>query len=313
MLTKFSGKSQWIRIAISVISVILIGILIYREWDQITLSLISISPGFFLLLFGLTLVSRVMVSLRWYFLLQGATIKIDVLTAIKITFMGLFASNFLPTTIGGDIIRLAAATRISKKPIPITASLIMDRVVGIVGMLMLSPLGLLQIISAGGLNINNPKQVEALLFGSSIKQLFAKLKKRIDSLVGESRQVFSSWFKSPISLIFSILSTFSHMAILFITIKLLLERLNNPINFWVVGGLWSISYLITLIPISINGLGLQELSLSLLFSQIGQIDYSAAAMMAVLIRVLQMLASIPGGIVMYFIFPGLINEIKEQK
>ncbi|MEL7657865.1 MAG: hypothetical protein AAGU75_18380, partial [Bacillota bacterium] len=81
----------------------------------------------------------------------------------------------------------------------------------------------------------------------------------------------------------------------------------------VVAGLWSISYLITLIPISINGLGIQELSLTILFNQIGNVEYSAAAIMAVLIRVLQMLASLIGGFVLYFIFPDLLGEVKKSE
>jgi hypothetical protein len=52
--------------------------------------------------------------------------------------------------------------------------------------------------------------------------------------------------------------------------------------FWLIAGLYSLSYLVTLIPISINGFGLQELSVTYLFLHVGSL--SAAWLARVLIR-----------------------------
>jgi len=306
-------KSQWIRLIISAISLILIGILIVKGRDQIVQSLNSITLGFFFVLMGFTLISRIMVGLRWYFLLRGASIEISLIKAINITFMGLFASNFLPSTIGGDIIRLAAASRISKKPVPCTASLIMDRIVGIFGMLLVSPIGLYLIIKSGQFDISRTEFIRSFLLAVPLNSFFRKSREKAVNLLIEAKKVISHWLRQPKFLFLSLVSTFGHMAFLFLSLTMLLDKLNNPVQFWVVGGLWSISYLITLIPISINGLGLQELSLTILFSQIGNVDYSAAAILAVLIRVLQMLASLIGGVVLYFIFPDLLGEIKKPE
>lgn len=306
-------RLRWTRLVISVVSLFLIGILIIKGWDQIIQSLNSISLGFFFLLMGFTLISRVMVGLRWYFLLRGASIEINLINSIGVTFMGLFASNFLPSTIGGDIIRLAAATRISKNPIPCTASLVMDRLVGIFGMLLISPIGLHLILQSGLLDGTKIGSNQSFLAIASINAFFSKIRSKVAKLVFEAKRVISLWIHHPRFLFFSLLSTFGHMTFLFLTLTMLLDRLNSPIQFWVVSALWSISYFITLLPISINGLGLQELSLTILFSQIGNVDYSAAAIMAVLIRVLQMLASLIGGVVLYFIFPDLLGEIKKPE
>ena len=47
---------------------------------------------------------------RWYILLQsGGNVRISFSDALALTFTGLFSNNFLPTTIGGDVVRLAGA------------------------------------------------------------------------------------------------------------------------------------------------------------------------------------------------------------
>ena len=59
-----------------------------------------------------------------------------------LTFAMLFASNFLPTTIGGDVVRLAGALRLGFDQAISVASLVVDRLVGMTGMAMALLLGL---------------------------------------------------------------------------------------------------------------------------------------------------------------------------
>ena len=59
---------------------------------------------------------------------------------------------------------------------------------------------------------------------------------------------------------------------------------------------------LTLLPVSINGLGLQELSIAVLFSSFGGVSEHAGLALAVLMRMLYMLASLPGALFL----PGLL-------
>ena len=67
-------------------------------------------------------------------------------------------------------------------------------------------------------------------------------------------------------------------------------------SFWLIVGLWSMAYFVTLVPISINGYGVQELSLTFLFSGVGGISTVVGLTLAVMIRVLYMVASLPGAV-----------------
>ena len=63
-----------------------------------------------------------------------------------------------------------------------------------------------------------------------------------------------------------------------------------------IAGLWSLSYFITLIPVSINGLGLREVSVIYIYSEIGGVPVETALTLALILRVLDMLVSLPGAI-----------------
>ncbi|MCK7481603.1 MAG: flippase-like domain-containing protein [Candidatus Moduliflexus flocculans] len=52
----------------------------------------------------------------------------------SLTFTGLFASNFLPTTIGGDVVRLAGAMQMGFDRAVCLASIAADRLIGMAGM-----------------------------------------------------------------------------------------------------------------------------------------------------------------------------------
>ena len=80
-------------------------------------------------------------------------------------------------------------------------------------------------------------------------------------------------------------------------------------SFWLIVGLWSISYFVTLIPISINGYGVQELSLTFLFSTVGGMSTAAGLTLAVLIRVFYMVASLPGAVYM----PAILSAMDAER
>jgi hypothetical protein len=55
-------------------------------------------------------------------------------------------------------------------------------------------------------------------------------------------------------------------------------------------------YFVTLIPISVNGYGLQEISMTLIFSNFGKASMSDGLTIAILFRTLMLLASLPGAL-----------------
>jgi hypothetical protein len=70
--------------------------------------------------------------------------------------------------------------------------------------------------------------------------------------------------------------------------------MGEHVPFSLIAGLWSVAYFITLVPISINGYGVQELSISWLFHNVAGLSLTDSLLLALLMRLLIMLASLPG-------------------
>jgi len=114
------------------------------------------------------------------------------------------------------------------------------------------------------------------------------------SFIASTMKAMAVWLKRPSSLIKALAWTYGHQAALFTTIWVLFMGMEQAISWWVVAGLWIFNYYITLLPVSINGLGVQELSIAYIYTQFGGVSPDSALVMAILIRLLYMLASLPG-------------------
>ncbi len=98
------------------------------------------------------------------------------------------------------------------------------------------------------------------------------------------------------------------MTLLFGTFWLLLQGMGEPISPLLIGGLYSLVYFITLLPISINGLGVQEVAITYFFYHFGGVSLTACLALAIITRMLFLLASLPGALFV----PGLIGPDSQK-
>jgi hypothetical protein len=106
-------RTSLLRILGTLLSLALLFYLLTQQgWGVISSAIQAIPLWRFALALVLMTVSRFVVSGRWHILLRSGKVPIPFGQTIRITFAGLFASNFLPTTIGGDVFRLAGAIRL---------------------------------------------------------------------------------------------------------------------------------------------------------------------------------------------------------
>jgi glycosyltransferase 2 family protein len=280
-------------------SLLAIGLLIYliaQQWDEIIVALRQIPLWRFLLATALIFVSRFFVVGRWHVLLRAAKLGISFARTTALTFTGLFANNFLPTTIGGDVVRFAGAAEMGYDSTVVLASLVADRLAGMAGMATVLPLGLIPLWSWGAGNISKSISLAALW------------KKGWDFVV-RTFQALSIWLKKPVSLLSAYGLTWGHLLCFFGSVSVLLAGLNAQVPFWTIAGLLSIVYFLTQIPISINGYGVQELSQTYLFVHLAGVSLANAITLALLIRVIFMIASLPGA----FYLPSILAAIDTAK
>jgi glycosyltransferase 2 family protein len=293
-------RPNYLRAAGTIIALALLVYLLSQQgWAEIWNALSQISVWRLLLTFGLMMVSRLAVSARWYVLLRAADVKIRIDESTRITFAGLFASNFLPTTIGGDVIRLAGAIHFKFDTAICAASLVADRLVGMAGMAMFLPLGLPAFLQAGGFKDFERSWLhipEAGLVAALENSRFNKIWARGKRLTVRLLKSLTIWVKKPYALLLSLLFSWVHMLCLFGILALLLNAMGDSASLWLVGGLYSLVYFISLLPISINGYGLQEISMTFIFTSVIGVSMSNALATALIFRTLMMIASLPGAL-----------------
>jgi uncharacterized membrane protein YbhN (UPF0104 family) len=266
-----------------------------QEGSEILSAMRQIKVADLLWVVVLFAISRVAVAWRWHVLLLSGGVHIRFRNTLALTFMGLFAGNFLPTTIGGDVVRLVGVMQMGYDRAVSLASLAADRLIGMAGMAMTVPFGV-----AYSWNV-----LQHVPFTISF---FAKFHRPI-AFLKRTISIFSIWFKKPASLLAALAFSWVHMICLFGSIYILIDDLGSHASFWMIAGLWGITYFITLIPISINGLGVQELVFTFLLSNVVGLTPAMGVTIAVLIRAYFLLSSLPGALFL----PSILSAITKQK
>jgi uncharacterized membrane protein YbhN (UPF0104 family) len=284
----------WLRWLGTILSVcLLIYLLSQQGWTEIAYAVKQIAWWRFVLAIILVFVSRMAVVMRWHVLMRSAETGITIRQSFHLTFAMLFASNFLPTTIGGDVFRLAGAIRLGFDQAISVASLVVDRLVGMTGMAMAFLFSLPVFVHSA----NNSSMLASVAI-----PWYRPFVNKIQRFLKELTQALKVWLHKPASLVTALAFTWVHMLCTFATVWVLLVGMGEEIPFWSVMGLWSATYFVTLLPISINGMGVQELAMTYFFVAIGGISTSSGLTLALLMRVLQMIASLPGA----FFLPDII-------
>ena len=295
-------SSWWLRNRQQVLqlvgTILAIGLLVLllrgEQWHDILNTFGKIKPIDLLWVALLFLIGRIATVGRWHVLLRSGGIEMRFKDSMALTFTSLFASNFLPTTVGGDVVRLAGAMQMGFDRAVCLASIAADRLVGMLGMSMMAPVGLAYSWSVLQLN------------GSL--SLFAFLQKPIDFLK-RTLSVFGIWLKKPVSLLGSLSCAWVNMLCLFSSIYILIMGFGSHVSFGMIAGLWSLTYFITLMPISINGYGVQELAFTFLMSHVAGLSSAISLSVVVLIRAYQVLSSLPGA----FFLPSILSAMAAQK
>lgn len=288
------NRTFLLRIVGSLLAIGALLMLIHQEgWDDVGAAIGQIPFHVFIIAGAFMIVSRLFVVARWYVLLRAADIRISFWRVLLLTFTGLFSNNVLPTTIGGDLVRLAAIMSMGYDRAHCLASLAADRLVGMAGMTLSLPFGLVPLIN---LSISGALQSFSLVGWW----------KRGWNFLHRAFKAMTIYLKKPFPLFLALSCSVGNMLGIFAAIYYLIQGLNQDVSFWLVAGLYSLTYFITLIPISINGYGVQELSMSYMFFAIGGISMPASLTLAVLVRAAFIFTSLPGAITL----PSVMSQTK---
>ncbi|GAC1519787.1 MAG: hypothetical protein NVS2B7_40540 [Herpetosiphon sp.] len=83
---------------------------------------------------------------KWRVLLIQEDIAVPFTRLVRWYIMGSFASNFLPTVVGGDAVRAFYAGRSTGAPVPVIRSILLERATGFLVLTVLACIGLLKLL-----------------------------------------------------------------------------------------------------------------------------------------------------------------------
>jgi len=282
--------SIFLRIGISIILLIFL----FKQVDKKGLAEVikhSDKP-LLLLAFCIFFLSYALCLLRWEMLLKALKIHLSLKRVIISFAGGVFFSLFLPSTIGGDLMRSIDLATHTKRPREVLATVLLDRLSGYVGLVALALFSLLfawRFIQDKSVLLSViiiTAILIAILLALFNKFLYSRINKLLHSPdAGRVRQLLKDlhqeihYFKHHKkvivnNLIFSLLIQVISPIVFFVT-ALSLGLKINIIYFFIFLPLIGA---ITLLPISIGGLGLRDATTIFFFAKAGVAHDFAFAM-----------------------------------
>jgi uncharacterized protein (TIRG00374 family) len=261
------------------------------------------------LFFGL---GQLFASYRMQRLLASQGIHVNYFYTLRLTFAGLFAGNFLPSTVGGDAIKVFLLAKDDHGKSTPTSVVIMDRIINLVAMTLLLPtlftvptLWNSNIIKAAGLSVTFIALGVLILAVTAyfLRQyllkradhgpLHGRVYKNLQRLADFFVVCASFWKGKPTLLVLALCLSWASVVSSLYAGWIAAQGLNINIGFAQLTAVLLLVYFVSLVPISFNGLGVQELSVVYLLCRLETSPVSALAL-AILIRFFYIGVSLPG-------------------
>jgi len=279
------------------ISIILLAVLFHFKKIDTHILLNDIKSADKLLLsfaFFILVLSYILCFIRWHMLLKAANIHLSKRRVLISFSGGIFFSLFLPSSIGGDVARSIDLGKHTQKPAEVSATVLLDRISGYVGLAILL---LFSLLAGFPLVKNNIVVLTAVAVIISIliivlliifnKFFFTQISKFLKSPnAGKIRELLTSLYHEA-----HYFKRHKETLIKNLIVSVIIQGL-GPLTFYITAlslGVSNINLLyflifipiigaITLLPISIGGFGLRENISVILFAKAGVRGGSAAAM-----------------------------------
>lgn len=286
-------------------------------------------------IFALTLtlwgaVSLFLGSIRWRSLLLGMNIDIGLKRTMQLQAIGFFFNSAMPGAVGGDVIKAVYILREShsKKRTPAMMSIILDRVIGLIG---LFTFGALATIMNFQLLFQSPTLRPMLLFiyifllvaaiagvvvffphkeGSDPVERFLRKDLKGAKMLAKIYSALRGYRHHPRYLIYAWLISIFCQFLWFVYYVVLTEIVSTgEVKFSALAAIFPIGILTTAIPVTPGGLGVGHVAFGKLYETIGLSSGATVFNIACLGQLgLNMLGIIP-----YLFFKSRMSDIKDEE
>jgi uncharacterized protein (TIRG00374 family) len=248
---------------------------------------------------------------RWRLLLRIQTIDVSLGTLTKSFLVATFFNNFLPSNIGGDVVRVADTAPFAGSKTVATTVVLIDRIIGLIALLVLAAaasvfawklglrlkgmqyvwVALVGFTAALLLCLRNPETLARTIRSVLSNRLMA-LQTRLQNLVG----AISRFAQQPRGLWYAFGGALVVQALLVLFYVCAAHSLSVPFPLLAASVIVPISLAVQMVPVSINGFGVREAVFAFFFAGLG-LNVSSALTLSLGSAALIMLFSLSGGAV----------------
>jgi len=274
--------------------------------------LVNANAIYLLAVLGVAISINVIYSRMWKIVLAAQGIDIPLLRLLALYYVGLFFNNFMPSSFGGDIMKIYQLSRYTKKGFDSSMSVLVTRFISLYALLLIATIALMW--SGWNIGFLDAIVLAATSFLSIIGVLIffgTRLLGPMDQILARSgngrlrailEQVYGSMCllkHHKVAIIIAIIhASICHILIIFAYYLLSLSlEFSIPLYYFFL--FIPLIRLLVMMPISINGFGLREGAFVALFAQVG-LSTSAAVSLSLIGRFMGILISLIGGV--YYLF-----------
>ncbi|MDF1542820.1 MAG: lysylphosphatidylglycerol synthase transmembrane domain-containing protein [Anaerosomatales bacterium] len=269
-------------------------------------AILSLDPAWFLAAFGAVYAAIVLSAYKWLLLLRARGYSVGIVRLTRHYLVGLFFNNFLPTSVGGDVVRAWDVGKDLDDAPGGAASVIAERLIASLGLGLTAALGL-PFVEAG------PQATVAVVVvlaaSATLVALFLMPSRSAGMMRGAMGGRFegvSDWVGEAVC---GVRETLHHRGavVLVLVLSMLFQVLVAAVNYCIFEALGSpvglaecivyssIVSAVTMVPISISGHGVREAGYAYFFGLAG-VPASLAVTGSLLFFLFVAVATLPGAV-----------------
>jgi uncharacterized membrane protein YbhN (UPF0104 family) len=253
---------------------------------------------------------------RWRTLLDAQDVDLPWRTLLGSFLVATFFNNFLPSNIGGDVMRISDTARAAGSKTLATTVVLTDRVIGLIGLVLVAAMGATMAASTAG-HVTSPiwpswlwagflgammVAAPAVLSPSGVGRLLQPLTvfhpEWVGGRIGSLTLALSRFRERP----GAILRCFAGAVFVQVTVVVfyvaVAHALHVPVAPWDLAVIVPLSFVVQMLPVSVNGFGVREATFSFYFTRIG-LSIESALLVSLVAAVLAMIISLSGAVIWF--------------
>ena len=267
------------------------------------------APAWLLAGVGLYFLMIVVSAWRWDLLLRAQRIRVPFRHLMNSFLVATFFNNFLPSNIGGDVVRIADTSAAAGSKTRATTIVLIDRGLGLLGLVLVAALGASAVARSGALGIGPGLlwtgfglaamlATPALLMPESFTRLLQPLRRIHPEWVGlrldRLQDALTKFRDAPSALATCFAGAVVVQGVLVAFYMAIARSMAIPIGAADMAVIVPITFLIQMVPISMNGFGVREATFGFYFTRLG-LPLESALLVSLIGAGVVLLVSLSGG------------------